>query len=131
MVIGPIIILLHRVTNALENAWRSRIGNNERIAPMTTFPATRFRLTRFAAAALCALGVLSATESFASLNDIACNAIRRGCWAGCRGLGSDCYQSCEIDHSACTHPGPSKQQTPPPPCTGVRCSLPVHNPPRT
>jgi hypothetical protein len=98
---------------------------------MTTFPATRFRLTRFAAAALCALGVLSATESFASLNDIACNAIRRGCWAGCRGLGSDCYQSCEIDHSACTHPGPSKQQTPPPPCTGVRCSLPVHNPPRT
>jgi hypothetical protein len=105
------------------------IGNNEGLAPVTTFPVTRLRLSRFAAVAVCALCVLSATESLADLNRIACDAIWRGCLADCRGAGTNCYRSCGRDRIACWNAGLTKQQTSPPPCTGVRCSLPVHNPP--
>ena len=89
---------------------------------------------RFALAAICCLlGVVSPTESFASLNNIACKAIRRGCNADCNhGGGSQaCYDQCLTNYQSCAAGVTNKQQTPPPPCTGIHCTLRNPNPPTT
>jgi hypothetical protein len=93
---------------------------------------TRLRssMKRLSWLAICSLGVLWPTVSFASLNSIACAAIYRGCKAGC--TTDQCVKDCQYDSINCQLAGATKkQQTPPPPCTGIRCSLPVHNPPTT
>ena len=89
---------------------------------------------RFALAAICCLlGVVSPTESFASLNDIACKAIRRGCNADCNhgGGGQACYDQCLTNYQSCFAGVTNKQQTPPPPCRGIHCTVLGPNPPRT
>jgi hypothetical protein len=97
----------------------------------------RVRLTRFSFLAICCLGPLSPTVGFAlprTLSDIACDAIWRGCNDKCTAHGGSesCYNRCNSNRVACDVGGPiTKQQTPPPPCRGVRCNLPVHNPPTT
>jgi hypothetical protein len=80
-------------------------------------------------AACCSLGVLIPTNSYADLNGIACGAIHRGCLSGCN--TDRCIADCDANYISCLVPATKKQQTPPPPCTGVRCTLPVHNPPTT
>jgi hypothetical protein len=80
------------------------------------------------------LGVLSTTESFANLNDIVCRAIRRGCNADCNAgdQSQACYQQCLLDYQNCFAAGATKkQQTPPPPCSGIHCTLRPTHPPTT
>jgi hypothetical protein len=93
------------------------------------------RTNGFALVAICcALGVLSPTESFASLNNIACKAIRRGCNADCNAgdQSQSCYDQCLKNYQNCFAAGATKkQQSPPPPCTGIRCTLRPTHPPTT
>lgn len=90
---------------------------------------------RFALAAICCLlGVLSTTESFANLNSILCRAIRRGCNADCNAgdQSQACYQQCLKNYQDCfAGVTTKKQQTPPPPCTGIHCTLRPTHPPTT
>ena len=81
----------------------------------------------------CALAVLLPTESFASLNNIACKAIRRSCNADCSAgdQSQACYSQCSSNYVSCFRGEQNKQQTPPPPCTGIRCGLRGANPPTT
>jgi hypothetical protein len=86
----------------------------------------------FALAVICALGALLPTESLADLNNIACRGIWRSCIAKCGASGGaqSCYDTCDDNRFLCERaPTQGKQQTPPPPCTGVRCSLPDPHPP--
>jgi hypothetical protein len=88
----------------------------------------------FALAAICCLlGVVLPTRSFANLNDIACKAIRRGCNADCNhGDGSQaCYDQCLRNYQSCARGATNKQQTPPPPCEGIHCTLRNPHPPTT
>jgi hypothetical protein len=90
------------------------------------------KTNRFALVAICcSLGVLLPTESFADLNDIACRAIRRGCNADCNGgdKSQACYQQCLKNYQDCTLGVTKKQQTPPPPCRGIHCTLRNPHPP--
>jgi hypothetical protein len=91
------------------------------------------RMHRLALLAICSLGILLPTESFATLNDVACRALHRSCYKQCAQSGGKqtCYDFCDDDALACHSSGLTKQQTPPPPCTGVRCTLPKSNPPTT
>ena len=75
---------------------------------------------------ICSLGLFSPTESFANLNSIACGAVWRGCRQGCD--TSSCIEACDGAHVSCLVAGLKKKQGAPQPCTGVRCSLPTHNP---
>jgi hypothetical protein len=81
--------------------------------------------------AICSFGALWPTVSLASLNSIACAAIYRGCKAGCE--TSQCVKDCQYDSINCQLAGATKkQQTSPPSCVGIRCSLPLgHTPPTT
>lgn len=98
---------------------------------------TKFRVktNRFALVAICcSLGVLLPAESFASLNDIACNAAWRGCLGNCGATGNKqaCTDRCDSRRSDCSlGASTSKQQTPPPPCRGIQCTVRCPNPPRT
>jgi hypothetical protein len=81
-------------------------------------------------AAICGLSVLLPTASFATLNDIACNAIWRGCLGHC--TTQACTDRCDSNERQCLVGLPSaKQQTPPPPCRGIRCTLGNPHPPTT
>ena len=97
----------------------------------------KLKANRFVLAAICcSLGVILPTESFADLRNIACKAIRRGCNADCNhGSGSQaCYDQCLANYQSCAFGNgtTTKQQTPPPPCTGIRCNLPTKpHPPTT
>jgi hypothetical protein len=87
---------------------------------------------RFALAAICCLlSVLSTTESFASLNSIACRAIFNGCKADCDGGDISCYNICRQNYLDCRNAALNVQQTPPPPCTGIHCTLRPTHPPTT
>ena len=89
---------------------------------------------RFALVVICFfLSLQSPTESFASLNDIACKAIRRGCNADCNHGDSSqaCYDQCQTSYLSCASGATKKQQTPPPPCTGIHCTLRNPHPPTT
>jgi hypothetical protein len=90
---------------------------------------------RFALAAICCLlSVLWTTESFADLNDILCRAIRRGCNADCNAgdRSQACYQQCLQSYYDCFNATVvKKQQTPPPPCIGIHCTLRPTHPPTT
>src|SRR5260370_40839771 len=79
----------------------------------------------------CLIGVLLTTESFAYLNDIACRAIRRGCNAGCNegDQSQACYDQCLRNYQNCSFGVTKKQQTPPPPCRGIHCTLGKPHPP--
>lgn len=88
---------------------------------------------RFALLTICALGVLLPTESFADLTGIACRAIKRGCLGDC-GINptQECAGGCDTAYAYCILDGATKkQQTPPPPCTGVRCTIRNPHPPTT
>jgi hypothetical protein len=93
------------------------------------------RTNRIALMAICcAFGVLLPTEGFADLNNIACKAIRRGCNSDCHDNGGSqsCYGTCLSNYQNCAAGvGTKKQQTPPPPCTGFRCTLHNPHPPTT
>jgi hypothetical protein len=87
-----------------------------------------------ALAAIGGLSVLLPGASHASLNTIACDALWRGCLGKCAaGTNSEaCTEKCDDNHATCTSSGSlHKQQTPPPPCTGVRCTLRNPHPPTT
>ena len=90
---------------------------------------------RFVLAAICCLlGVLSTTESFANLNSIVCRAIRRGCNSDCNAgdQSQACYQRCLLNYQDCAAGvATKKQQTPPPPCSGIHCTLRPTHPPTT
>jgi hypothetical protein len=93
-------------------------------------------MNRFALMAVCcSLGALLPTESFAGLQNIACKAIRRGCNADCAANGGSqsCYSGCRSDYQNCAFGSgtTTKQQTPPPPCTGPTCNLRNPHPPTT
>jgi hypothetical protein len=98
-----------------------------------TMKKTRTRTVMFALLTICISGVLLPTDGFASLNSIACRAIKRGCYGDCAGGSDACYGECDKSFASCmgftTTRG--KQQTPPPSCTGIRCTLPIRNPPTT
>jgi hypothetical protein len=82
----------------------------------------------------CVLGTLLPNASFAALNDIACDAIWRGCLDKCGSGGGtqSCTNRCDNRRAECVLGLPtSKQQTPPPPCTGIHCTLRGSNPPTT
>ena len=95
----------------------------------------KFALARLALAAICALSVLLPDESSAAIRnliDIACDAIWRGCLNKC-GQGGN-TQSCTVSampvpQNVVQERPPSKQQTPPPPCTGIHCTLRDPHPP--
>jgi hypothetical protein len=92
------------------------------------------KLIRLAVAAICGLGTLAPGKSFADLNNLACNALWRGCLANCGAGGNTeaCTEKCDDNLAICTNSGSlTKQQTPPPPCTGVKCSLRNPHPPTT
>jgi hypothetical protein len=89
---------------------------------------SRTKMNGLALLAIC-FAVLLPTTSFADLNSVVCRAVHRGCNAGCH--TDACFEACDMAYLDCRTRPASKQQTPPPPCTGVRCSLPVHNPPTT
>jgi hypothetical protein len=96
----------------------------------------KLKASRFVLAICCVLGVILPTESSADLRNVACKAIRRGCNADCNhGSGSQaCYDQCQANYQNCAFGNGStkKQQTPPPPCTGIRCNLPTKpHPPTT
>jgi len=89
-------------------------------------------LTTLAFAAICGLSVLLPNESFASLNDIACNAAWRGCLGNCGATGNKqaCTDRCDSRRSDCSLGASTpKQQTPPPPCRGIQCTLRNPHPP--
>lgn len=95
-----------------------------------------FALATLALTAICALSVLLPNESLAArrtLIDIACDAIWRGCLNKCGPGGNTeaCTVKCDNSRSDCVLGGtsPSKQQTPPPPCTGIHCTLRDPHPP--
>src|SRR5580704_1182351 len=92
------------------------------------------KLIRLALVAMTVFYVSLPVESFADLNGIACRAIRRGCLGGCgRSPSQSCAGSCENDYANCiiAGVGTKKQQSPPPSCTGVRCTLRNPHPPTT
>jgi hypothetical protein len=92
----------------------------------------RIKTNMFAVAAICALSVLLPTESFANLNDIACDAIWRGCLDKCGSGGNTqtCTNKCDNRRQECALGLPrSEQQTPPPPCRGIHCTLRNPHPP--
>jgi hypothetical protein len=92
----------------------------------------RVKTSAIALAAICALSVSLPNESFANLNDIACNAIWRGCLDKCGLVGNtqSCTDSCDNRRQECALGLPlSKQQTPPPPCRGIHCTLGKPHPP--
>jgi len=94
-----------------------------------------FALAALALAAICALSVLLPDKSSAAirtLNDIACDAIWRGCLNKCGQGGNtqSCTGKCDDSRTECQEGRPtSKQQTPPPPCTGIHCTLRNPHPP--
>lgn|ERR1041385_4330175 len=87
--------------------------------------------------AICCLGLLLPTVGLAlprTLSDIACDAIYRGCMDNCTAHGGSesCYRQCASRRVDCDVPAPlSKQQTSPPPCRGIRCTLRNAQPPTT
>jgi hypothetical protein len=89
----------------------------------------RSRMKRLFLLAICSFGVLWPTVGFASLNSIACAAIYRGCKQGC--ATAQCVEDCQYASINCQLAGATKKQQTPPPCAGIRCSLPGHNPPTT
>ena len=95
----------------------------------------RIKTNIFALVAVCcALSTLLPTESLADLNHIICKAARRGCLSGCTDEGAHdaCYQQCNDNYFACLgFPPTPKQQTPPPPCRGIHCTLRNPHPPTT
>lgn len=106
------------------------IGNDEGGDAMTKF---RIKTNMFALVAICALSVSLPNTSFANLNDIACNAIWRGCLDKCGSHATQtCTANCDTRRSECALGLPnSKQQSPPPPCRGIRCTLRPTHPPTT
>ncbi len=101
-----------------------------------TMIKSRSKMNRFALVAICcSLGVvLLPTDSFANLNRIVCSAIKRGCYGSCNNgdQSEACYNQCRLDFNACMAAGSTtKQQTPPPPCRGIHCSLRNPHPPTT
>ena len=90
----------------------------------------RSRMNRLSLLAICSFGVLWPTVGFASLNSIACAAIYRGCKQGC--TTDQCVEDCQYESIKCQLAGTTKkQQTPPPPCTGIHCTLRNPTPPTT
>lgn len=96
----------------------------------------RVKIVALVALAVGALGfsALLPSASFATLNDIACNAIWRNCLGNCGATGNkqSCTDRCDSRNQDCLVGRPSSKQqsqTPPPPCTGVRCTLPKAHPP--
>lgn len=87
----------------------------------------------FASAAICcALSALFPTESFADLRNIACRAIRSGCYTNCSKYGrQDCYDQCDEDFAHCVFDNLQKQQSSPPPCRGIHCTFRNPHPPTT
>jgi hypothetical protein len=105
--------------------------NDKRGKPMTKF---RIKTNTLALAAICCSpSVLFSTDSFATLWNIACDGIQRGCYVKCGSSGgnSACYAQCDTDWVLCVDTSSMKQQTPPPPCIGARCSLRNPHPPTT
>ena len=95
---------------------------------------SRVKLNRFALVAICcSLGVLMPTESFANLNNILCRAIKRGCLGDCNqnDQSEACYSQCISNYVSCVSGVKNKQQTPPPPCRGIHCTLHNPHPPTT
>jgi len=94
----------------------------------------RIKVIGLALLVICSLCVLFPTVSFALLRDRACAAIWRGCVGKCTGGGGNqsCYDNCDAKQGKCIAAGDTKkQQTPPPPCIGIRCTLPTSHPPTT
>lgn len=95
----------------------------------------RIRTMTLALAAICGLSVLPDKSIARSLNDIACDGLWRGCLGNCGATGNSqaCTDKCDDNRVICKAGGTnSKQQTPPPPCTGIRCNLPTKpHPPTT
>jgi hypothetical protein len=95
----------------------------------------RFVLAALALAAICGLSVLLPRQSHADLNHLACDAAWRGCLGKCAGGSNSqaCTDRCDDHHANCLLGGDTltKQQTPPPPCTGFRCTLHNPHPPTT
>jgi hypothetical protein len=91
----------------------------------------RIKTNTVALAAICALSVSLPNESSASLNDIACNAIWRGCIDKCGLVGNKeaCLEKCDNARGDCTLGVSNRQQTPPPPCRGIHCTLRNPRPP--
>jgi hypothetical protein len=93
-----------------------------------------FALVPLALVAICALSVLLPNKSLAALNDIACDALWRGCLNKCGPGGNtqSCTDKCDNNRADCQAGRPDKkQQTPPPPCTGIHCTLRPTHPPTT
>src|SRR5580700_10055889 len=93
-----------------------------------------FALVPLALVAICALSVLLPDKSLAALNDIACDALWRGCLNKCGPGGNtqSCTDKCDNNRADCQAGRPDKkQQTPPPPCTGIHCTLRPTHPPTT
>jgi hypothetical protein len=94
----------------------------------------RFKTGAFALAVICfAFAALWSPASFAALNDIACNAIWRGCLDKCGSHGNTqaCTDKCDDSRLNCSLGVSNKQQSPPPPCTGIQCTLRNPRPPTT
>jgi hypothetical protein len=92
----------------------------------------RIKTTMFALATTCVLSVLLPTESFAALINIACDAVWRNCLGNCGATGNKqaCTDRCDTRRDDCViGDTPPKQQTPPPPCTGIHCTLRNPHPP--
>ena len=91
------------------------------------------KTTIFALVTICAFSVLLPAESFATLNDMVCRALNRGCIARCGTHGSEeCFAQCDDDLVTCQYGGSltTKRQNPaPPPCKGIHCAL--RPPPKT
>jgi hypothetical protein len=77
------------------------------------------------------LAALLPTESFATLNDIACHAIRQGCYSNCTHGDEACFKQCADAWFDCIEPVTKRGQTPPPPCTGIHCTVGNPHPPTT
>jgi hypothetical protein len=93
-----------------------------------------FALVPLALVAICALSVLLPDKSLAALDDIACDALWRGCLNKCGPGGNtqSCTDKCDNNRADCQAGRPDKkQQTPPPPCTGIHCTLRPTHPPTT
>jgi hypothetical protein len=94
----------------------------------------RITTTMIMLATICAFSAQLSTESFATLNDIACDALWRGCLGNCGATGNKqaCTDRCDSRRNECALGLPyPKQQTPPPPCTGIHCTLRNPHPPTT
>jgi hypothetical protein len=81
----------------------------------------------------CALGALWPTAGLANLAEIACQAIKNDCDRGCDEVTNvlACYKNCGAEYQDCVHGHTTKQQTPPPPCRGIHCTLRPTHPPTT